>query len=115
MHDWAAELLESMQGICELLDAAHPLKPYSATLREQQGKLADVEQTPSARLLRELRESGESFTALVLRLSQAHRQQIMAAPPRNPSRLQQFESEVEESQRAQRGSFEQYLAAYLAD
>jgi len=111
-----------MQGICELLDASHPGKPYSATLREQQVKLEDVEQTPSARLLRELRESGESFTALVLRLSQAHRQQLLDTLPRNPSRWQQFESEVEESLQAQRalerpqsGSFEQYLAAYLAD
>ena len=122
MQGWAAELLESMQGICELLDGTHPRRPYSATLREQQGKLYDVEQTPSARLLRELQESGESFTAMVLRLSQAHRQQIVGTLPRNQARWQQFESEVEESlqaqralERAQRGSFEQYLAAYLAD
>ena len=122
MHGWAAELLESMQGICELLDATHPLKPYSATLKEQQAKLEDVAQTPSARLLRDLRESGESFTALVLRMSQAHKQQMLGDRPRDPARWQQFEAEGEESlqaqhalERPQRGSFDQFLAAYLAD
>jgi glutamate--cysteine ligase len=122
MRSWAAELLESMQGVCELLDSSHALRPYSATLTEQQLKFEDVELTPSARLLRELRADGESFTALVLRLSRDHKQQMLDALPRDLARRQQFEVEVEESHQAQRalesaqrGSFEQYLAAYLAD
>ncbi|MFI4868754.1 MAG: glutamate--cysteine ligase [Steroidobacterales bacterium] len=122
MRTWAAELLESMQAVCELLDAGHPQRPYSATLREQQAKLEDVEQTPSARLLRDLRASGQGFTAMVLRLSRAHKEQMLGAFPRNDARWREFEAEVQESleaQRAietsQRGSFEDYLAAYLAN
>ncbi len=110
-----------MQGLCELLDATHPQRPYSVTLKEQQVKLEDVAQTPSARLLHDLLESGESFTALVLRMSRAH-QQSMLALPRNQARWREFEVEAEESlqaqrslEAAQRGSFEEYLAAYLAD
>ncbi|HEY4975088.1 MAG TPA: glutamate--cysteine ligase, partial [Steroidobacteraceae bacterium] len=121
MHGWAAELLESMQGICELLDATHPQRPYSTTLKEQQAKLEDVDQTPSARLLRDLRESGESFTALVLRMSRSHKDYMLAFP-RNEARWRQFEVEADESLEAQRsleasqrGSFDDYLAAYLAD
>jgi glutamate--cysteine ligase len=121
MHGWAAELLESMQGICELLDAAHPQRPYSATLKEQQMKLEDVDQTPSARLLRDLRESGESYTALMLRMSRSHKEYMLAFP-RDQARWQQFEAEAEESLEAQRslegsqrGSFDDYLAAYLAN
>jgi glutamate--cysteine ligase len=120
MRSWAAELLESMQGVCELLDATHPQRPYSVTLKEQQAKLEDVDQTPSARLLRDLRESGESFTALVLRMSRSHKEYMLAFP-RNEARWRQFEAEAEESleaqrslEAAQRGSFEEYLAAYLA-
>ena len=30
MHDWARELLDSMAGICELLDQGDPARPYSA-------------------------------------------------------------------------------------
>ena len=122
MHSWAAELLESMQAVCELLDAGHPQRPYSATLREQQAKLENVEQTPSARLLRDLRASGQGFTALVLRLSRAHKEQMLGAFPRDDARWREFEAEVQESLEAQRaieashrGSFEEYLAAYLAN
>ena len=121
MRSWAAELLESMQGVCELLDTAHPQRPYSVTLKEQQAKLEDVGQTPSARLLHDLRESGESYTALVLRMSRSHKEYLLAAA-RNAARWQQFELEVQESLEAQRsleasqrGSFDQYLAAYLAN
>ena len=110
-----------MQGMCELLDATHPQRPYSVTLKEQQVKLEDVEQTPSARLLRDLRESGESFTALVMRMSRSH-QQYMLGFPRNEARWREFEAEADESLQAQRaleagrrGSFDDYLAAYLAD
>ncbi|MGO9594276.1 MAG: glutamate--cysteine ligase [Steroidobacteraceae bacterium] len=122
MRSWAAELLESMQGICELLDATHPQRPYSATLKEQRAKLENVEQTPSARMLRELRESDGSFMSLVLRMSRAHKEYMVGAFPRNEARRREFEAEVQESleaQRAieasQRGSFEDYLAAYLAN
>jgi len=121
MRGWSAELLESMQPICELLDAAHPQRAYSDTLKEQQAKLEDVGQTPSARLLHDLRESGESFTALMLRLSRSHKDHMLALA-HNAARWQQFEAEVQESLEAQRsleasqhGSFDQYLADYLAN
>ena len=56
----------------------------------------------------------------MLRMSRAH-QQSMLALPRNQARWREFEAEAEESLQAQRsleakqrGSFEEYLAAYLA-
>ena len=54
LADWAREILDGMAGICELLDQGDAARPYAAALRAQQDKLADVECTPSARLLREL-------------------------------------------------------------
>ena len=122
LHSWATELLDSMQGICELLDASHPGRPYSFALREQGLKLTDVEHTPSARLLRELREHGESFEALALRYSRAHKDYCLDAVPIELVREREFEQEVEQSldeaaavEAARQGSFEDYLAAYLAD
>jgi glutamate--cysteine ligase len=119
MHAWATELLDSMQGICELLDAGHAGRPYSATLREQLAKFEHVEQTPSARLLRELHENEESFAQLALRVSRAHKQALVTGQ-QNRSRVAEFEAEAAASleqqaaiEAAQRGSFEQYLAHYL--
>jgi glutamate--cysteine ligase len=120
MHDWARELLDSMQGICELLDTGLSDRPYSATLREQMAKLEDVERTPSARLLLELRRQEECFSTLTLRYSTAHRRAI-EQEPRDPTRQRDFEQEAHESldaqgriEAAQKGTFEEYLASYLA-
>jgi glutamate--cysteine ligase len=122
MMSWAAELLDSMQGICELLDEGHPDRPYSATLKEQHLKLQDVEHTPSARLLRELRDNERSFSAFALRYSAEHRSYVTKVVPRNETRRREFEAQVQESLEAQRsieasqkGSFDEYLANYLAN
>jgi glutamate--cysteine ligase len=122
MHDWCNELLDSMQGVCELLDSSHPQRPYVTALRDQALKVEDVERTPSARLLREMREREQSFQALALRVSREHKAQSLQAPPPAPAREREFEEEVEESRRAfaaieaaRRGSFEDYLSTYLAD
>jgi glutamate--cysteine ligase len=121
LQSWARELLDSMEGICELLDAGHAGHPYRASLKEQQAKLDDVEQTPSARLLRELQQHDECFSGLALRYSQAHRDLVEAAPV-NEARQREFEQEAEESLQAQqrieatqKGSFDEYLANYLAN
>jgi glutamate--cysteine ligase len=119
--EWGKELLDSMQGICELLDTGHPDRPYSVTLKEQRVKLDDVEQTPSARLLAELRQQGDGFAALARRYSQGHRQQIETAPV-DQARRREFEAEAAQSveeqsaiEASQKGSFDDYLAAYLAN
>ena len=118
---WAAEILDSMTGICELLDHGDSAKPYTAALRAQQEKLLDVARTPSARLLHELQSSGESFFAMALRMSRLHRDYFgsLADPP--AGRMAAFEGEARESMAAQAaiesadsGSFEQYLERYFA-
>jgi glutamate--cysteine ligase len=122
MQSWSAELLDSMQGICELLDGSHPQRPYLSALRDQRLKLEDVEHTPSARLLRELRAKHESFSALALRFSRDHKHYCLHELPVHTERVREFEAEVQQSlaeyaaiEKSQRGSFEDYLAAYLAD
>lgn len=121
MRTWAAELLDGMQGICELLDGADPERPYHGTLGEQTAKIEAMERTPSARLLAELTERDESFAALALRVSRCHREQLQAQP-HDPLRWREFEEQAQESQAqqlrieaSQRGSFDAYLSAYLAN
>jgi glutamate--cysteine ligase len=122
MRNWCKELLDSMQGVCELLDSSHPRRPYGVALRDQGLKVDDVERTPSARLLREMREREQSFQDLALRVSREHKEHSLQSPPPPAARMHEFEAEVEESRQefpaieaARRGSFEDYLATYLAD
>jgi glutamate--cysteine ligase len=121
MLDWARELMDQMQGICELLDAGDPTRPYSAALAVQAAKLDDVALTPSARLIKELRDTGESFFELALRMSRQHKNYFLELYPPNAARLAEFAGEAAESLEAQRaidaaprGNFEEYLAGYLA-
>jgi glutamate--cysteine ligase len=121
LASWAAEILDSMTGICELLDHGDAARPYATALRAQQDKLSDVARTPSARLLQEMQSSGENFFAMALRMSRLHRDYFrsLADPP--AGRMSEFEAEARESlvaqaaiEAADTGSFEQYLQRYFA-
>jgi glutamate--cysteine ligase len=118
--EWAAEILDSMTGICELLDQGDPLRPYSVALRAQQDKLEDVSKTPSARLLAELHSTGDSFFALALRMSNVHRDYFLSLSRPNDGRLAEFGAQARESlekqaalEAAQTGRFEDYLGRYF--
>jgi glutamate--cysteine ligase len=122
MREWARELLDSMQGLCEMLDHGEPQHPYRAALEQQRAKIEEVERTPSARLLAEMRQSGESFFQLALRMSKLHKDYFLGLYPPNERRLAEFAAAADESHRAQRQieaadtvDFDTYLAHYLAD
>ncbi|HLZ98529.1 MAG TPA: hypothetical protein VKP66_11390, partial [Steroidobacteraceae bacterium] len=122
MKDWADELLDSMQGISEELDHGEPTRPYATALDQQRAKLDDPERTPSARLLTEMRQTGETFFELAQRMSRLHKDYFLGLYPPNERRLAEFAAAAEESHEAQRRieaaddtDFDTYLAKYLAD
>jgi glutamate--cysteine ligase len=122
MLDWARELLDAMQGLCEMLDHGEPTKPYTSALEAQRAKIDDVDRTPSARLLIEMRETGETFAQLALRMSKLHKDYFLGLYPPNQSRLSELAAAAQESHEAQRSieaadkvNFDAYLAEYLAD
>jgi glutamate--cysteine ligase len=122
LRDWAAELLDGMLPVCEWLDAGQEGGPYTQALRDQLAKLEEPERTPSARVLAELNEGGESFAEMALRMSGEHREELGAGGPERADRWEELGLEVEESLRAQsrletrsKGNFDAYLAEYLAD
>ncbi|MFM1885637.1 MAG: hypothetical protein RL026_794 [Pseudomonadota bacterium] len=121
LQAWAREILDGMTGICELLDHGDPARPYTQALQAQRDKVEDVAATPSARLLAELRRSGESFADLALRMSAAHRAYFLDLHPPDAARLAQFRREADESLAEQRGLestqrefFEVYLDRYFS-
>ena len=118
---WGAELLDQLAGICELLDADDPNQPYRRALATQLEKLRDPERTPSARHLQELRRSGSGFADYTRTLSGQHRAQLLDPAGRDPAVQAEFAVEAAESlleqeaaERADRGTFSEYLARALA-
>ena len=88
----------------------------------QAQKLRDVEATPSARLLKEMRDTGESFFDIALRMSRTYKSYFTELHPPNEARSAEFAHEAEASLEAQarleaakQEPFRDYLAKYLAD
>jgi glutamate--cysteine ligase len=102
LADWAAEILDQMQGLCELLDAGEPARPYAAALALQRAKLENPALLPSARLLAELQREQVSFFQLALSMSRMHRNYFQDLYPPNPGRLAELRTEADDSLEEQR-------------
>ena len=121
LRTWALELIDSMRGICELLDNGDEQRPYSAALDLQQAKVEDVALTPSARSLKELAATGETFVQFALRMSRLHKAYFLDLYPPNEQRLAEFGAQATASLEEQRRieaadsvGFDEYLARYFA-
>jgi glutamate--cysteine ligase len=121
LRDWALEIVDSMRGVCELLDEGDAQRPYTTALDVQAAKVHDVSLTPSARSLLEMRTNEESFFNFALRMSKLHKAYFLDLYSPNESRQDEFVAEAEESLRAQSRveasdtiGFDEYLARYFA-
>jgi glutamate--cysteine ligase len=121
MRDWAFELIDSLTGICEVLDRGDTSRPYTHALAVQAGKIGNVALTPSARLMTELEATNESFFELALRMSMMHKDYFLELYPPNQERQAEFANDALHSLKKQREieasdkeTFETYLARYFA-
>lgn len=67
-------LLVQVQMTGELLDQVHKTKAYSISVNDQMQKLEDASRTPSALVLRSLRETGLDYAQWILLKSQEHKE-----------------------------------------
>ncbi len=72
LRNWASAICQAMEGICSVLDEGESHSPYSDSLARQWDAVRDAEGTPSARMLAEMRETGESFYHFARRMSEKH-------------------------------------------
>jgi glutamate--cysteine ligase len=119
LRRWAEDLFNELQPVSELLDLGESGRPYAAALAEQREVLADPDRTPSARILAEMRASGENFFQYARRRSEQHRQ-VFQALPLAEERVRFFAETVERSLREQteieaadQVSFEEFLRRYF--
>ena len=120
LKDWAMELLGQMEPVAELLDGCESSRRYSAALRGVRELAANPDLTPSARMLQEMRDRGESFNAFALRKSHEHRQSHLAEPL-SMELAERYRREAAESLRerekveaADTVDFDTYLENYFA-
>ncbi len=121
LADWALEIIDSMRGVCELLDQGDADRPYTTALEMQEAKVRDPARTPAARTILELRTTGESFFNFALRMSKQHKAYFLELYSPNEARQAEFAAQAEASLAEQsrvesedRLDFDQYLARYFA-
>jgi len=119
LQQWGMDLIELMRPLATAMDKASGTVFHTDSLNQQQLKLADPELTPSARVVRELKESGEDFSAMTLRLAEQHRKALAEnLAPEVYSQWQQTAKESLQQQQALEAAdnqpFDEYLSAYLA-
>ncbi len=119
LRDWAQRICDALEPLCAYLDQGMS-QAYTESLATQCAAIRDPEATPSARILAEMRERGESFFQFSQRMS-AHHAAYFHQRRLDRSRLEEFrrlaqvslaEQQALEQERAPR--FETFLADYFA-
>lgn len=119
LKDWGQELLGAMLPVCEVLDQLYGGNNYEDALDDQLAKMRFPELTPSARMLREMEENGESFYAFANRLSVSHHR-FFSERDLSEERTREFDQQAEQSFEQQRSieaaeqvDFDRFLADYF--
>ena len=120
LTDWAREICSEMRPVAELLDEGEPEPYYAEALDAEVAIIEDPGRTPSARVLEEMRENGETFFEYAMGMCQEHKQYFDEA--KMPAdRIAFFENEAKQSLERQAQieaaddiSFAQYLEQYFA-
>jgi glutamate--cysteine ligase len=120
LRDWAAEIVEGVAAVAELIDRADGNGDYSAAVRAQAALVADPDATPSARILAEMRDQGTGFFYYALAAAKGHRDYFADLAPMQPERLEALRREANESLERQarieasdEAGFDEFLEHYF--
>ena len=120
LGEWAERIFTEMEPICTLLDGADRDTPYTASLAQQREALRDPELTPSATMLRYMRDKNCSYAAFALELSAKH-ERYFRSRRLDSARREAFRKMAEDSHLRQRELedndellFDDFLENYFA-
>ncbi len=120
LKDWATEIIKSTEPLCEILDEGKPDKPYSKAVKQQLTVVQDAELTPSARILKGMRENQQPFGRFGLNTSKSYKQ-YFAQHQLDDAVVQKFDEiavasykKQQEIEATDRISFDQFLSNYFS-
>ena len=119
MREWGQAILDAVLPMAEYLDRLHGGHAYEDAADEQLRKLLDLELTPSARMLDEMSDRGESFYEFARRLSVQHHR-FFSTRELSAAREAEFDASVAKSlddlaaiESAEQQDFDSFLADYF--
>lgn len=118
---WATEIFNAMEEICDLLDSANQTKAYRSALEFHYQSVLDPDQTPSARILREMAGNQQAFFPYSMDYARKHAQYFKNLDIGN-EQLQFFENVASTSLKEQQQmeaddklDFDEFLRCYFAE
>ena len=121
LRQWAMDLAEGMRAVAKILDDGESDGAYLDSLESILGVIDEPDNTPSAKILSQMRENKESFQAYALRISQQHAESFRSRPLEG-DKAQAFRLYAQESLAAQKRteegdtlSFEEFLGHYFSN
>jgi len=120
LSTWLCEILEKMQPVAEILDTQSDNNNCTDALKLQKEVARDPDLTPSATILNEMRDNGESFFPFTMRYSESHSryfQNIALSDKRRKFFEDQAKSSIQKQSdiEASNGeSFDDFLENYFA-
>ncbi|MDH5324044.1 MAG: glutamate--cysteine ligase [Gammaproteobacteria bacterium] len=120
LKQWAKEIFSMLGGVCELMDSLQESSDYGSALMQLHRLIDTPELTPSARILAEMKQQGESFFPFSMRYSRKHYRHFTAAAL-DASLRESFEKEAvlslqkqQQLEQADNLSFPDFLQQYFS-
>jgi len=120
LSDWAAEILQSMQIICRILDDETTGQPYSKALEQQLKRIKNPDLTPSAQIIQQMKTNHQPFGCYGVTISKNH-QNYFKQSQLDAKTIHWFEQLAEESHQQQanleaedRLNFDDFLQHYFS-
>lgn len=122
VRQWADEILAKVLAVAETIDRTDACQSYADSVRLMQALVENPDETPSARVLADLRETGSSFFEYSLALAKRHGGYFTTINELPTARKEVFEKEAADSllrqqqiESADEISLEEYLRQYFSD
>jgi glutamate--cysteine ligase len=120
LSSWGREICDQMIPVCELLDPDGE-RGYADIVRDQANIVSDPNLTPSARFMRELRDTDQSLFSFGMEQSRAFHDYFRGLAKELNQHREELERESQESLQRQADievaddlNFEEYLARYFS-
>jgi glutamate--cysteine ligase len=121
LKQWAGDILNKVEQVAELIDSGSERDDYVQTVKAQASLIADPELTPSARILQDLRNTGNGFFHYALDIARKNQQYFAALEVTSDEQLKTFEEEAADSIKRQADieasdtiSLDEYIHGYFS-
>jgi glutamate--cysteine ligase len=122
LREWAGEIVEDVRAIAELIDRGEGGDAYASAVDAQALLIREVDATPSARVIEEMRRNDTGFFHFAMDTARGHKEYFSALKPLEENRLQIYIDEAERSLEKQRQieasdemNFDDYLRQYFSE